>query len=153
MTFDRPYKNIAMPYLILFAFSLILIINNAHAQYQPKVTTKVTNVRKGDKTTKEVVMTRTVDMDDDTFLDDMDALEKYVHKHVKHSAGPKGNVEVGFVIDEHGALSNVRILKSLNKQIDAEVVKAVRSYPYKFTPSKQSGVAYGSKASTTIVFK
>ncbi len=153
MTFDRPTNHNPMPYLTLLVLALTFFINNAYAQQQPKTSAMATNARKGDKMTKEVVITRAVDMDDDAFLGDMDKLEKYVQKHVKHPTGLKGHVELGFDIDEHGALSNIKIVNGLNKATDAEVVKAVRSYPYKFTPSKQNGVAVGYKASTTIVFK
>ena len=72
-------------------------------------------------------------------------LMKYIQKHVKYPAIAKeynitGKVYVSFIVDKSGKVTNVKIVRGVDKNLDAEAVRVVKSLP-KYKPGKQRGKA------------
>jgi protein TonB len=70
-------------------------------------------------------------------------LMKYIQKHVKYPAIAKeynitGKVYVSFIVDKSGTVTNVKIVRGVDKNLDAEAVRVVKSLP-KYKPGKQRG--------------
>ncbi|MFN8308890.1 MAG: TonB family protein [Chitinophagales bacterium] len=53
----------------------------------------------------------------------------------------KGNVVVNFVVNEDGTLSNIRLRKTANPQLNAVALSVIRSTEGKWLPGKENGVA------------
>ena len=70
-------------------------------------------------------------------------LMKYIQKNVKYPAIAKeynitGKVYVSFIVDRQGKVTNVKIVRGVDKNLDAEAVRVVKSLP-KYKPGKQRG--------------
>ena len=72
-------------------------------------------------------------------------LMKYIQKNVKYPAIAKeynitGKVYVSFIVDKSGSVTNVKIVRGVDKNLDAEALRVVKSLP-KYKPGKQRGKA------------
>jgi protein TonB len=72
-------------------------------------------------------------------------LMKYIQKNVKYPAIAKeynitGKVYVSFIVDKSGSVTNVKVVRGVDKNLDAEAVRVVKSLP-KYKPGKQRGKA------------
>ena len=72
-------------------------------------------------------------------------LMKYIQKHVRYPAIAKeynitGKVYVSFIVDRSGSVTNVKVVRGVDKNLDAEAVRVVKSLP-KYKPGKQRGKA------------
>ncbi len=72
-------------------------------------------------------------------------LMKYIQKNVKYPAIAKeynitGKVYVSFIVDKSGKVTNVKVVRGVDKNLDAEAVRVVKSLP-KYKPGKQRGKA------------
>ena len=70
-------------------------------------------------------------------------LMKYIQKNVKYPPIAKeynitGKVYVSFIVDKSGSVTNVKIVRGVDKNLDAEAVRVVKSLP-KYKPGKQRG--------------
>jgi len=70
-------------------------------------------------------------------------LMKYIQKNVKYPAIAKeynitGKVYVSFIVDKKGSVTNVKIVRGVDKNLDAEAMRVVKSLP-KYRPGKQRG--------------
>ena len=63
-----------------------------------------------------------------------------------------GRVFVSFVVDKSGKVTNVKILRGVDKYLDAEAVRVVTSLP-KFKPGKQRGKSVKVQYNVPISFK
>ena len=63
-----------------------------------------------------------------------------------------GRVFVSFVVDKSGKVTNVKILRGVDKYLDAEAVRVVSSLP-KFKPGKQRGKPVKVQYNVPISFK
>ena len=52
--------------------------------------------------------------------------------------GIRGTIYISFVVEKDGNISNIRILRGLQQEIDEEVMRVVQSFP-KWKPGKQRG--------------
>ncbi len=66
--------------------------------------------------------------------------------------GIQGRVFIGFVIEEDGSVSNVRNLRGVDSELDAEAMRVVESMP-KWKPGMQRGQAVRVSYILPIVFK
>lgn len=64
----------------------------------------------------------------------------------------QGRVMVGFVINEDGSVSDVKILKSLTPECDEVAVEIVKGMP-KWNPGKQNGKAVKTKYTVPVSFR
>jgi protein TonB len=81
-----------------------------------------------------------------------EALRKYLATSVKYPViaqenGIQGRVFVAFVVDKNGNVTNVRVARPFDPNLDKEAVRVVESMP-KWTPGKQRGKAV--KVSYTV---
>jgi len=72
-------------------------------------------------------------------------LMKFIQKNVRYPAIAKeynitGKVYVSFIVDKKGNVTNVKIVRGVDKNLDAEAVRVVSSLP-KYKPGKQRGKA------------
>tara|TARA_B110000467_G_C18096321_1_gene354710 strand:- start:45 stop:698 length:654 start_codon:yes stop_codon:yes gene_type:complete len=72
-------------------------------------------------------------------------LMKYIQKNVKYPAIAKeynitGKVYVSFIVDKSGSVTNAKIVRGVDKNLDAEALRVVKSLP-KYKPGKQRGKA------------
>ena len=70
-------------------------------------------------------------------------LMKYIQKNVKYPPIAKeynitGKVYVQFIVDKSGTVTNVKVVRGVDKNLDAEAVRVVKSLP-KYKPGKQRG--------------
>ncbi|MBN1820528.1 MAG: energy transducer TonB [Prolixibacteraceae bacterium] len=71
------------------------------------------------------------------------ALYAYINDHVKYPVmaqenGIQGRVFVKFVVDTDGSVSNVEVTRSVDKSLDQEALRVIKSLP-KFRPGMQRG--------------
>jgi len=70
-------------------------------------------------------------------------LMKYIQNNVKYPPIAKeynitGKVYVSFIVDKSGSVTNVKIVRGVDKNLDAEAMRVVKSLP-KYKPGKQRG--------------
>ncbi len=64
----------------------------------------------------------------------------------------QGRVMVGFVINEDGSISDVKVLRSLTPELNEVAVKIVKGMP-KWNPGKQNGKAVKTKYTVPVSFR
>jgi TonB family protein len=84
-------------------------------------------------------------------------LERWVYEYIKYpdSAirnGIRGTVVAEFVVDEKGKVRDVRIVESLDDEMDAQVVKVIGASP-KWKPATVDGKPVSVKISVPVEFK
>jgi protein TonB len=72
-------------------------------------------------------------------------LMKFIQKNVRYPAIAKeynitGKVYVSFIVDRQGSVTNVKIVRGVDKNLDAEALRVVSLLP-KYKPGKQRGKA------------
>jgi TonB family protein len=72
-------------------------------------------------------------------------LMKYIQKNLKYPAIAKeynitGKVYVSFIVDKLGSVTNVKIVRGVEKNLDAEAIRLVKSLP-EYKPGTQRGKA------------
>ena len=77
------------------------------------------------------------------FPGDETKLMEHIAKNIKYpqearDKGIQGRVFIGFVIEKDGSVSNVKVLRGIDKECDAEAVRVISSLP-KWTPGMQEG--------------
>jgi periplasmic protein TonB len=70
---------------------------------------------------------------------------KYIQNNVKYPPIAKeynitGKVYVRFVVDQSGSVQNVEVVRGVDKHLDAEAVRVIKSLP-RYKPGKQRGKA------------
>ena len=95
-----------------------------------------------------------------TFLNSADPaqfLQKWVYQYLKYpqsavANGIQGRVTVGFIVDKDGKVTDVRVMKGVSDELDAEAVKVVSASP-KWKPGKVNGKKVRTSISIPIEFK
>ena len=72
-------------------------------------------------------------------------LMKYIQKNVRYPPIAKeynitGKVFIQFIVDKTGSVINVKVARGVDKNLDAEAMRVVKSLP-KYKPGKQRGKA------------
>lgn len=85
------------------------------------------------------------------------AMMDYLQKNMQYpesakKAGTQGRVTVRFVVDKDGSIKNPSVLRSVDKDMDAEALRLVKSMP-KWQPGMQGGKAVAVKYTIPVVFK
>lgn len=73
----------------------------------------------------------------------LDDFRTYVGKNTRYpeaaaEAGIQGRVQMAFVVERDGSVSNVQVLKGVDPLLDKEAIRVISSSP-KWTPGKQRG--------------
>lgn len=84
-------------------------------------------------------------------------VNKWLSSHINYppaaaDAGVQGKVLVRFIVNKDGSVSDVTVLKGVDRDLDKEAVRAVRSMP-KWQPGKNNGVAVRSYFTLPVVFR
>ena len=82
---------------------------------------------------------------------------KYIARNTKYPPIAKennitGRVFVSFVVDKSGNVTEVKVLRGVDKYLDKEALRVVSSLP-KFTPGKQRGKAVKVQYNVPISYK
>ncbi len=85
------------------------------------------------------------------------ALMKYLQSHINYPPmaaenNIQGRVVVQFVVDKTGRVGEVKVVRSVDKDLDKEAVRVCRSLP-KFTPGRQNGQAVSVWYTLPVTFK
>ena len=85
------------------------------------------------------------------------ALMKYLQSHINYPPmaaenNVQGRVVVQFVVDKTGMVGEVKILRSVDKDLDREAMRVCKSLP-KFTPGRQNGQAVSVWYTLPVTFK
>ena len=85
------------------------------------------------------------------------ALMRYLQSHINYPPMAAqnnigGRVVVQFIIDETGQVGEVKVVRSVNEEIDAEAVRVIKSLP-KFEPGRQDGEAVSVWYTLPVSFK
>ncbi len=85
------------------------------------------------------------------------ALLNYLSEHINYPEGyeeicVQGRVVITFVVEKDGSLSDITVLKSLEKAFDEEALRAVKSMP-KWIPAMQNGEPVRAKYTVPITFR
>jgi len=70
-------------------------------------------------------------------------LMKYIQKTIKYPPIAEeynitGKVYISFIVDKTGSVTNVKVVRGVDKNLDAEAIRVVKSFP-KYTPGTQRG--------------
>lgn len=85
------------------------------------------------------------------------ALMKYIQTHIKYPPTAaknniQGKVVVQFVVEKDGSVAAVKVVRSVDKDLDNEAVRLVKTLP-KFIPGRQNGQAVPVLFTLPITFK
>lgn len=85
------------------------------------------------------------------------ALYEYLNRSLRYPViaeenGIQGDVEIQFIVEKDGSITNVTVSKSVDPSLDKEAIRVVRSMP-KWSPAKKNGVIVRSQQHLTIPFR
>ena len=143
-------------YLLFVPLAVALLAMNStamRANVQKKVvkTTKVTKKTSATDKVYEVCEQMPIFPGGDA------ALMKYLSENVKYpalaiKAQEQGRVVVSFTVEKDGAISDVKVARSVTPSLDAEAVRVVKAMP-KWTPGKQDGQLVRVRYNVPVSFK
>ena len=69
-------------------------------------------------------------------------------QHIKIPSGAKeqqgvGRIFASFSVDENGDISNIRIMRSFNENMNAEVIRVIKTMP-RWIPAQRNGTTISS---------
>ena len=143
-------------YLLFVPLAVALLAMNStamRANVQKKVvkTTKVTKKTSATDKVYEVCEQMPIFPGGDA------AMMKYLSENVKYpalaiKAQEQGRVVVSFTVEKDGAITNVKVSRSVTPSLDAEAVRVVKAMP-KWTPGKQDGQLVRVRYNVPVSFK
>ena len=130
---------------------------NGEAVEQEEIPFEATNVDESaplDANTDEVFKVVEVDPE---FPGGEEALYKYLAENIKYPIMAKNNkvegrVYITFVIEKDGTVSDAKVLRSVNEELDAEALRVINAMP-KWKPGTQRGVPVRVQYNIPITFK
>ena len=89
--------------------------------------------------------------------DELHFLRNWVYKYLKYpqeavSEGIQGTVDVAFIIEKDGNVSNVEVVRGVSEELDAEAVRVVAASP-KWKPGKVAGRAVRTRVVIPVEFR
>jgi protein TonB len=131
--------------------------DNGEAVEQEEIPFEATNVDESaplDANTDEVFKVVEVDPE---FPGGEEALYKYLSENIKYPVMAKNNkvegrVYITFVIEKDGTVSDAKVLRSVNEELDAEALRVINAMP-KWKPGMQQGVPVRVQYNIPISFK
>ena len=87
----------------------------------------------------------------------MSAFMDYIKTNMRYPAsarekGTQGRVTVRFVVDKDGSIKDSKILRSVDKDMDAEALRLINSMP-KWEPGRQKGQPVAVKFTVPVMFR
>lgn len=92
-----------------------------------------------------------------TFPGGTNALLTYLRNHLRYPKeakkfGEEGRVICSFVVDTDGSITNVKVVKSISPDLDAEAVRVIRQMP-KWNPGHRNGTPQKVNYTMPITFR
>jgi TonB family protein len=86
-----------------------------------------------------------------------EAMMQFIANNVKYpeeasKKGKQGRVVVTFIVNEDGSISESKVVKSVDPELDAEAIRVVNAMP-KWTPGKQNGHVVRVKFTIPVTFR
>lgn len=82
----------------------------------------------------------------------LDKARDYIAQNIKYPTnGIEGRMYVNFIVESDGRVSNVKVVKSINPDIDKEVIKVIENMP-NWTPGRQRGKNVPVQFTIPVVF-
>ena len=143
-------------YLLFVPLAIALLAMNSTAM-RANVQKKVVKTTKATKKTSANDKVYEVCEQMPTFPGGDAALMKYLSENVKYpalaiKAQEQGRVVVSFTVEKDGAISDVKVARSVTPSLDAEAVRVVKAMP-KWTPGKQDGQLVRVRYNVPVSFK
>ena len=143
-------------YLLFVPLAVALLAMNSTAM-RANVQKKVVKTTKVTKKTSATDKVYEVCEQMPTFPGGDAALMKYLSENVKYpalaiKAQEQGRVVVSFTVEKDGAISDVKVARSVTPSLDAEAVRVVKAMP-KWTPGKQDGQLVRVRYNVPVSFK
>lgn len=87
----------------------------------------------------------------------MDSMMRFIQKNLSYPDKAKkdsiqGKIIVQFVVSKTGAIEDIKIIKSLSKESDEEVMRVVSIMP-RWNPGKQNGKAVSVRFVLPVIFR
>ena len=87
----------------------------------------------------------------------MSAFMDYIKTNMRYPAsakenGTQGRVTVQFVVDEDGSIKDSKVLRSVDKDMDAEALRLINTMP-KWKPGRQKGQPVAVKYTAPVMFR
>ena len=84
-------------------------------------------------------------------------LKEWVYQYLKYPSvamqdGVQGTVTVGFIIEKDGKVTDVRVIKGVSEELDAEALKVVSASP-KWKPGRVSGNKVRASLTIPVEFR
>ena len=135
---------------------IIFIVTKEYAKSEDRKKDYVVVVKSKDKETKEEKVFNVVEQMP-AFPGGMDEMMKYLSMNVRYpeaakKAGLQGRVVVQFVVEADGSVSNAKVVRSVNEELDAEAVRVIEKMP-KWKPGMQDGKAVRVRYNIPIAFR
>jgi TonB family protein len=88
---------------------------------------------------------------------DANEFSKWVNSHLKYpdaakAAGDQGRVLISFVVGSDGSVSDVKLLRGVSDELDAEAIRVIKASP-KWEPGRQDGKAVPVTYTFPVTFK
>jgi len=143
-------------YLLFVPLAIALLAMNSTAM-RANVQKKVVKTTKATKKTSANDKVYEVCEQMPTFPGGDAAMMKYLSENVKYpalaiKAQEQGRVVVSFTVEKDGAISDVKVARSVTPSLDAEAVRVVKAMP-KWTPGKQDGQLVRVRYNVPVSFK
>ena len=143
-------------YLLFVPLAVALLAMNSTAM-RANVQKKVVKTTKATKKTSANDKVYEVCEQMPTFPGGDAAMMKYLSENVKYpalaiKAQEQGRVVVSFTVEKDGAISDVKVARSVTPSLDAEAVRVVKAMP-KWTPGKQGGQLVRVRYNVPVSFK
>lgn len=135
---------------------IIFIVTKEYAKSEDRKKDYVVVVKSKDKESKEEKVFDVVEQMP-AFPGGMDEMMKYLSMNVRYpeaakKAGLQGCVVVQFVVEADGSVSNAKVVRSVNEELDAEAVRVIEKMP-KWKPGMQDGKAVRVRYNIPIAFR
>ena len=84
-------------------------------------------------------------------------LMNFLQRNVRYpaaaqQAGIQGKVEVEFTVKKDGSVSDIKVIRSVNPELDAEAIRVISAMP-KWKPAEQRGTPVDTRFQMPIVFR
>ena len=142
-----PGKQKGKPVRVRFTLPVIFHLNGD----APKQATEAKQPEATDDKIFQVVE------DQPEFPGGMEALMKHLSKEIKYpkeaqDKGTQGRVIVQFVVEKDGSITDTKIVRSADPQLDAEALRVVNAMP-NWTPGKQKGEPVRTRFTLPVTFR
>jgi len=87
-----------------------------------------------------------------TFRGGEQALKAYVEEHLRNPDNREGRVVVTFMIERDGSITEAKVVRSSDSELDKEALRVVSAMP-KWLPGKRSGESFRVKYTLPVTFK